>query len=301
MNTLIPKLDPIFEEPQDGSQVTGEMVKLSTEEISVILTQMGFERQRDADKDHIGMLADMFSNGEFAPGSQITFAIDGYGVPKLVDGQHRLRAAVQAHWEGYWNVRAVWGSAHNAEGVYTLLDAHQKKRPAAVIGRALGLIGLSERTIGTAVAASRYQNEWDTEYSLPGGCKYPPVRDNISRVKKRLPYYVQADELLNAGNVSSQAKRKLVAAMVLAVIVETLAHDQDGDARVFWTSVATNGDGIAGELRDGLIAGKPAKARQFYNPRLAAAAWNQRHSSAKLRKENQKNILVSTATLEIPA
>lgn len=301
MNTLIPKLDPIFDEPKDGSMVTGAMVKLSMEDMGIILSQMSFERQRDADKDHIGMLADMFTNGEFAPGSQITFAIDEYGFPRLVDGQHRLRAAVQAHWEGHWNVRSVWGSVHNAEGVYTLLDAHQKKRPTAVIGRALGLVGLSERTIGTAVAAARYQNEWDTEYNLPGGCKYPPVRDNISRVKGRLPYYVQADELLNASNVGAQAKRKLVASMVLAVLVETLAQDLDGEARAFWMLVATNGDGIAGELRNALIEGKPAKARQFYNSRLAAAAWNQRNSSVKLRKEHQKTIPLSTTTLEIPA
>ena len=301
MQTPVPVLDPLFEEPTDGSHVTGAMLELTPDDIGAILAQMGFERQRDADPVHINMLADMFANDEFAPGSQITFALDERGSPKLVDGQHRLRAAVQAHWTGAWNVRVVWGGVHEATGVYTLLDAYQKKRPAAVIGRALGLVGLSERTLGVAVAAARYQNDWRTEYKLPGVCKYPPVRDNISRVKERLPYFVEADGILNAGNVSSLAKRRLTTAMVLAVMVETLANSTGSEVREFWTAVATHGDGIAGELRDGLIAGKPAKSRQFYNPRLAAQAWNQRNSTAKLRKDNKNNVVVDTTTLEIPA
>ena len=89
--------------------------------------------------------------------------------------------------------------------------------------------------------------------------------------------------------------------MVLAVMVETLANSTGSEVREFWTAVATHGAGIAGELRDGLIAGKPAKSRQFYNPRLAAQAWNQRNSTAKLRKDNKNNVVVDTTTLEIPA
>ena len=83
MNTPVPVLDPLFVKPEDGSEVTGGMVHLSPEEAEAITRTMPFERQRDADRTHIGMLADMFSNGEFAPGSQITFAIDDDGNPRL--------------------------------------------------------------------------------------------------------------------------------------------------------------------------------------------------------------------------
>ena len=56
---------------------------------------------------------------------------------------------------------------------------------------------------------------------------------------------------------------------------------------------------MAGELRNGLIDGKPAKARQFYNPRLAGLAWNQRNASS-LRKEYKSSVAVGKTTLEIP-
>lgn len=300
MQTPIPVLDDLFQEPEDGSGVTGAMVHLSPQDGETILRTMGFERQRDADQIHIGMLADMFLNHEFAAGSQITFAFDEHGNPRLVDGQHRLRAAIQAGWGGLWNVRVMFGDTYAAEGIYMLLDSYQKKRPAAVIGRALGLDVLSERMQSVAVAAASYQNQWSTDYVLPLGCKYPPVRDNINRVKERLPAFVDADNILRLGNVSSQAKRRLTTTMVMAVMVETLAGALKDQAVEFWTAVATHGDAIAGELRDGLIAGRPAKSRQFYNPRLAGQAWNQRASESKLRKDTTRIIKVEGTTMEIP-
>ena len=104
------------------------MVDLSWEDAEAITRRMPFERQRDADKTHIGMLADMFLNGEFAPGSQITFAIDEDGNPRLVDGQHRLRAAAQAKWDGIWERQGSVGSA--AYGRSGLHDAGQLREKA---------------------------------------------------------------------------------------------------------------------------------------------------------------------------
>ena len=299
MKTPVSVLDPLFEEPEDGTEVTAGMVRLSPEDADAITRTMPFERQRDADRTHIGMLADMFSNGEFAAGSQITFAIDDDGNPRLVDGQHRLRAAHQAKWSGLWNVRVVWSDKHRAAPVYTMLDSYQKKRPAAVIGRALGLTSLTDRMQGTAIAACSYQNQWRTEYSLPQGCKFPPVRDNITRVQERLPYFEQADDILGSGAVSNQAKRRIMASMVLAVMVETLANSSSGEGREFWLEVASHGGGVAGELRDNLLVGRPAKARQFYNPRLAGLAWNQRNSD-KLKKDYQRVVSVEGTSLEVP-
>ena len=299
MNTPVSILDPIFEEPTDGSGVTGAMAHLTKEDAEAILQTMGFERQRDAGVVHIGMLTDMFTNGEFSPGSQLTFALNS-GRPVLVDGQHRLRAAVAAAWEGLWHIRVLWGERQEAKGVYTLLDSYQKKRSASVIGRALGWDGLTERMQSLIIAAAAYQNQWREEYDLPTGCKVPPVRDNINRGTERLPYFRLADRILSIGNASSQAKRKLTTAMVIAVMVESLVASE-AEATTFWTSVVTNGDGIAGELRDGLIAGRPLKAKQYYNPRLAALAWNQRNATGKLRKDNSRVIHLAGTTLEIPA
>lgn len=299
MKTPVSVLDPAFDEPTDGSGVTGAMVHLTTEDARAILQTMSFERQRDADPKHIGMLADMFTNGEFAPGSQITFALNQRGAPVLVDGQHRLQAAVAAAWEGPWHVRVLWGESLEARGVYVLLDSFQKKRPAGVIGRALGLDGITDRMQNLIIAASSYQNQWRTDYTNPPGCTVPPVRDNISRAMERLPYFRAADRILGIGNASSQAKRRVTTAMVVTVMVETMAADE-AEATTFWTAVVTNGDGIEGELRDGLIAGRPVQSKQFYNPRLAALAWNQRNTSGKLRKDKVRVIPLEGTALEVP-
>ncbi len=300
MRTPIPILDPLFEEPLDGSGVTGAIVTLSPWDAELILRDMSFERQRDADPDHIRVLADMFDSGEWAPGSQLTFLIDEDGTPRLVDGQHRLRAAVKAAWQGPWQARVVWGQHHSVPGIYALLDANQKKRPPSVQGRALGFNGLKDRMLGAILLASRYQNEWRSEYSKPTGLKRPPIRDNIDRAKERLDAFVEAEGILDASNVSGPAKRRLYGAQVLAIMVETLACSTDGEAREFWTAVATHSDGVAGELKDGLIERRPPNSGPHYNPRLAAAAWNQRNA-AKLKREYRKSLPVEGTTLVIPA
>ena len=299
MQTPIPILDPLFEEPTDGTIVTGDLVMLTSKDATNIVDRMGFEGQRQADGPHIGMLADMMVNGEFSPGSQITFAIDAAGAPHLVDGQHRLLAAARAEWDGLWHVRVMWGDTQDATGVYALLDGTQKKRPPAVIGKALGLTGIGEKMQAVCISSARYQNTWRSDYALPQSCKVPPIRDNISRAKEFLPQLADAERVLGAVNISTPARRKLMSSMVLAVIVETLAGAPE-EAMSFWRSVGSNGDGIAGQLRDTLIEGKPTKASQYYNARLAAHAWNQRKSDQKLRRDNNKVLQVESTTLEIP-
>ena len=305
MKTPIPILDPLFEGPPDGSTMTSGVVVLSPRDAAVIVEEMGFERQRDADIAHIGMLADMMTNSEWAEDSQLTFAINDSGIPKLIDGQHRLRAAAQAEWAGEWNVRVFQGTAQGAKPMYALLDGYQKKRPTSVIGRALGFRGLTDRIQGVVILAAKYQNQWRAEYTNPGDppIAYPPIRDNIARVTERLTHFKEADTLLGPGAGSTLAKRKLMGAMPLAVLVETLASDKADEAKEFWSDVAAYGDGVAGELRDSLIKGKaPAKAGQFFNPRLVAAAWNQRGKvNGKVKREYKRDIKVDGTTLEIPA
>ena len=302
MKSPVSVLDPLFEEPKDGAEVTGAMVTLTPADAEAVIRTMCFERQRDADRAHIGMLADMFANGEFAPGSQLTFAINGGNIPLLVDGQHRLRAAVKAKWQGVWHVRVLWSEVHRAAPVYALLDSHQKKRPASVVGRALGMDALSDRMQASMMSACRYQLEWSRDYTLPANCKVPPVRDCITQVKELLPQFEAADSIFNAINVSSQAKRKLMSGKVMAVVVETIASTLGEEAHDFWSNVATNGPGVAGELRDRLLVGPPPKSTQFYNPRLVAQGWNHR-AKPSLPKHRHKNtvLAVDGTSLILPA
>ena len=208
MNTHIPVLDALLEEPQDGSKMVNAAIKLSVVNAEAILGQMSFERQRDADPQHIGMLVDMFRNGEWIEGSQLTFTLDQFGNPKLVDGQHRLRAAIQAGWEGLWGIRVLFEN-DSASSMYTLLDAHQKKRPPHVIGRALGFGEFSVRMQSAMISAARYQNQWRSEYILPDGCYTPPVRDNIARATERREAFAAADKILGGANVSAPARAEI--------------------------------------------------------------------------------------------
>ena len=154
---------------------------------------------------------------------------------------------------------------------------------------------------GVIILASRYQNQWRTEYSSPQGCSHPPTRDNIARALNRLEAFQEADSILGPGAGSSPAKRKLIGAMSLAVLVETLASNKIDEAIAFWSSVATYGDGIAGELRDTLLEGKaPSKAGTHFIPRLVGAAWNQR-GAGSIRREHKRGLVVQGTTLEIPA
>ena len=299
MNTHIAGLDALMEGAQDSSDVTAAMIHLSVADAEAILGQLGFERQRDADIGHIGMLADMFRNGEWIAGSQLTFALDSFGNPKLVDGQHRLRAAIQAGWEGAWSIRCLFGEV-NAAASYVLLDAHQKKRAPSVLGRAVGFGDVTPKMQEAMITTARYQNQWRSEYTLPNGCYTPPVRDNIARATERRDAFSAADAILSGDGVGTPARRRMMSAMVLAVVVETLAGDKAEEATTFWRDVATNGDGPAGELLIRLIEGAPRKASRFFIPRLVATAWNQR-SDHKAKRLTTKIIVPETTTLEIPA
>ena len=46
----------------------------------------------------------------------------------LVDGQHRLQAAVNADWTGPWVITCLWGEERRAEDIYIQLDTSQKVR-----------------------------------------------------------------------------------------------------------------------------------------------------------------------------
>ncbi|MDE2788733.1 MAG: hypothetical protein OXL37_19040 [Chloroflexota bacterium] len=308
MNTPVQALNPLFAEaPGNGVEVTTTMVYLSAEDADQIIQTMNFERQRDAEKGHIGMLSDMMTNGEWAAGSQITFAFKDDGTPSLADGQHRLLAASQSGWCGDWNVRILWkGLTSSIQGIYPLLDAHAKKRPAAVIGRALGLTGLSNTMQGKIISAAELQNKWreGRGYTLPIHCKIPPVRDNIDRANERLQSFRAVDTLLQNGSVSSPVRGKLYAANILAIIVETFAECGSEEAGAFWRDVATQGSGTAEWLRNTLLTKKPNRAKGspgLFFPRAAATAWNSWQASKQPKMVYDKPLAVEQTTLVIPS
>ena len=104
--------------PTDGSNIKATVVRLTPEDAHNILSLRNFQRHRRITASHVGTLADAMATGRFIEPSQIIFAPDHEGNQVLIDGQHRLQAAIDAHWTGPWVITCLWGEDDRAEKVY---------------------------------------------------------------------------------------------------------------------------------------------------------------------------------------
>ena len=294
---IVPSLRRAAAMPSAGDDLTIRTATLTPEDAQDILDRMAFFRQRDVIPGHVGMLADLMITGQFRAGSQITFAPTNDGDLAMVDGQHRLHAAITANWTAKWSIRVLWND--RAEDSYIVMDTSVRQRSSAVIGKAVGYDNLSKRAQNAIIAAARYQNIWRSDYQPSVLCNTPPVLDNVARANERLEAFQAADRIINDKNATTQIKRRLATPMIMAVMTETL-HALPEEATSFWTDVATNGRGVAGELKDVLIEGRPAKSSVNYIPRLAAHAWNQRDSNKRIRREHRRPLRAEHTVFVIP-
>ena len=285
-------------EREDGYPHTYTIIDLTPEEVQEILA-VCYERLRTVNPAHVGMLAYHMTNDRFAPLSTLTFCLDAEGELVLVDAQHRLEAALTANWTERWFVRCLRTSQYTPMEAYTLLDTSQKERGPAVIGKAMGLDTISEPLEKRIISASRYQCIWSSQYENPPLCRVPPYQDCTARATKMLHTYEIVDTIINGPDVHTHIRNRLISPMVLAVISETI-HEMEEEAKEFWIAVATTGTGIAADLRNLLIEGRPNRSSNFYAARLAAHAWNQRHSTTSLRRENRNPLKVAHTALVIP-
>ena len=135
-----------------------------------------------------------------------------------------------------------------------------------MIGRNLGLEQMTVAMQKRIVAATRYQNEWDTEYALPALCHVPPPRHNEERAIQNAHAFVLADSIIQDREVHSMIRRRMTAPTVLAVIAETLATRPE-QATEFWRAVAMEGQGISSmgtQVRYALL--EPSAKRQKDRP-----------------------------------
>ena len=270
---IVPGLGPALEQPTDGTDATATAITLTPNDIHEILTRIGLLTDDEFDWAHVRMVADMMQAGEWAPLGQIVIAGSAADEFKLVDGHHRLRAAMLATWTEKWIVTCLWNQNCSEHELYRRLNAVSAPRTDADIGRTLFGGQISEQMQSIIITAARYQNEWDTGYRLPEHCNKPPMRDNIARARDSIEAFKKADLIIDDAQVLSRVKRRLLDPMVMAVIAGTLAAEPDR-AGIFWKAVVSGGQGVAGELRAQLIRGRPRGASKHYRPRLAAQAWN---------------------------
>lgn len=261
---------------REDNPVVHGLIEIDAPTAGVIVERLAFERQRLADKDHIGMLADMMLRGEFRQMSQLTFVRNTKqkGSLKLVDAQHRLRAQASLpadHPSMEWSVRVLVDE--DPRVTYAYLDAYQKKRSAAVVARSLGFEGLSERALASCVAAAGILLHYNTEYTPPEITRgNVSLSDKIGYIDQHLDVFQRVDQALNALNVV-KLKRRLYNSRIQSVIAATVAAMGES-ATEFWTSFAEAPSGPLRDAADRLHGEVPRKAPRSYHSRVVAAVWN---------------------------
>ena len=212
----------------------------------------------------------------------------------LVDGQHRLRAAVIAGETRKWIVRVVW--TQSAEEIHGNLDRLVRPRTRGDAAHSIGYEDLDPKTKNIMIGAAQYLLIWDPEYELPELCHRPPERDCIARSDSRIDAVKKSEEILNLERATREIKNRMSSSKLLAVIIETL-HAAPEESEAFWTAVMTNGEGIAGELRAALLTGRPPRSSVNYLSRLMVLGWNQRHSNSTLRRETRRTLKMDVTGL----
>ena len=261
-----------------------------------ILRKANFENNRLADNSHIDDLADMMVNGQWVGRTKLTIAMDGDGVPHLVDGQHRLRAfraAVLRGMEDPMPVTLELITDFAPKEAYALLDSAQKKRPPAVIAVALELpvtnVHLLRACLSAGKWALKYADMTVTRtlgvYDQDGSAREIEMKDRVSFRGAAREYVMDRQkEFAALGAIMDAAKprdRRICAilrgARVLPVVLETLAASPPL-ANKLWSDVV-HGVGV-GELatstREKLLERAPERTPRAVSEkaRFAAVAWN---------------------------
>ena len=270
---IVPALELALTPPPGGSDGTGAGITLTPDDARAILLHMGCLREDEIDRGLVGMMADSMQADEWSTGGQIMFLVSDTGEATLVDGHHRLHAAIVAGWTGLWIVTGHWNCKDSARDMHRIINSIRLPRTDADIGHALFNDQLSPEMQSIIITAARYHNEWSSEYRLPEICHTPRLRHDIARARELLEVFKQADLIINNAEVQSRTKRRLMTPMVMAVVTATLATDPQ-DATTFWKAVVTGGQGVAGTLRAALMRGHPRGASKHYWPQLVGQAWN---------------------------
>ena len=261
-----------------------------------ILRKANFENNRLADNGHIDELADMMVNGQWVGRTKLTIAMDGDGVPYLVDGQHRLRAFRAAALRGMEDpmpatLELITDFA--PKEAYALLDSAQKKRSPAVIAVALELpvsnVPLLRASLSAGKWALKYAGMTVTRplsvFDEDGSPREIEMKDRVSFRGAAREYVMdRRKEFATLGAIMDAAKprdRRICAilrgARVLPVVLETLAAAPSRAERLWGGVVDGVGVGeLATSTREKLLERAPEQTSRAVSEkaRFAAVAWN---------------------------
>lgn len=281
--------DPITAIETSGDK--SGVIAIDSAQAHIILNERQFEQQRVADLVHVANIADVMESGEWVGASMLTFAKNGDGRLRLVDGQHRLRGFAEYSRRTEESPTMDFFVQVVAEAppeAYALLDSMQKKRPASVIGKALSL-PVPDSLLKTALSAAGYALEYSGyNASQMVGEQYKtvkamvPYRHRLNYVdERREAFHVLGEEVLKGlTKADSKVRTALLTPRVMPVCIETIAACGQEAIR-FWRGVAGNHGPtpVQSILREALLASMPA-ARPYaasQKARMAAQGWNARN------------------------
>ena len=281
--------DPITAIETSGDK--SGVIAIDSAQAHILLNERYFEGQRVADLPHVANIADLMESGEWVGASMLTFAKNGDGRLKLVDGQHRLRGFTEYCRRSDEDPKmdfSIQVVAESPSEAYALLDSMQKKRPASVIGKALSL-AVPENLLKNALSAAAYA------LLYAGHSVIQQVGEEQKNVKAAVPYrirrnYVDArreafrilgDEVLkDLRQADNKVRSALTTPRVMPICLETIAAS-GAEAQRFWRGVVSNNDPnqIQSILREALLqsipSGRPYAAS--HKARMAAQGWNARN------------------------
>ena len=236
--------DPIAELEKSGEKITTITV---TDEIArLILTERNFENQRDMDPVHVANIADVMQSGEWIGKSMLTFARNGDGILRQVDGQHRLRGFLEYARRSEdtptmdFTIQVIDEDMREA---YAQLDSLAKKRASNVIGAALQLPVpgvLLKNALSAASWALRYtaysrETELEIGERIVKKTTMVPYRECRRYIGERRDAFQRLGEEVLAGmkTKDSVVKTVLRSPRVMPVCIETL-HLGGEEAAEFW-------------------------------------------------------------------
>lgn len=276
---------PAGREPKPlGGLLVNGLVTITPELARRIILECGYERQRPVRPLHAAALAMQMRRKEWTAGTQIHFArMAADGWLRLLDGQHRLHAVIEAN--SAISFQVLITECHNESEVARLYRRHDRLAIHRTVEDALKAEGIPAKMEITSRIA---RGTFSAALIINGGfafsgrsAKADPYlfRSDEARLRLCEPWWAPAKQFADAisQEKSDPKVRKMIqAAPVLAVALVTL-RDQEAKADAFWRGLAMN-DGLRrDDPRSAYIRTLSIRAKSgggFASAKSASLAWN---------------------------
>lgn len=269
--------------------IVNGLVTITPELARRISLECGYERQRGVRPMHASVMAAAMRKKEWTSGTQLHFARMSDGWLRLLNGQHRLTAVMEANCPVEFQILVT--DCKNETEVARLYRRHDRGAAARTIEDMLraeglpgkyGLTGYFARGVFNAALIIAAGFAFSHRIAKTDPYLY---RSDEARLRLCQPWWQLAEEfseMINKGD--ARVKKHLSAGPAMAVALVTL-RDQPTKAEPFWRGLANN---------DGLKRGDPrasylnylnvgrAKLGGFAAAKGVSIAWNAFYAGRRL-------------------